>query len=358
MSRVPGTPALLTVMRGVLRSTEEARAALMVSDWDALVEDSIRHGLAALVLGELERRGASPPRAHRDRLAQAARQGVVRALRVRELLCRCLRALAEEGIIPVLLKGYGLAVRFYPDPLARPCSDVDLLVSPDELPRAERALTGLGLRHDGDPGITDVYSEHHHVAFTGPGGAVDLHFRAFRGFGDASLTHAQVAPMLQLGEVEGLAARFLVPEDELVYLSAHAAGHVFLRLGWLLDIALLLQRHPALDVARVEETATQARLRSALRVADIALGVALHVRLPVMPAGMAPGDGVRMRLLERLLTEQQLVSGRVAGHRVLSFLLRALMSDRPLAVGLHVVEGALRAGRRAIHGRVLGAPRA
>jgi hypothetical protein len=45
----------------------------------------------------------------------------------------------------------------------------------------------------------------------------------------------------------GTVTNILAPEDELLYLSIHAAGHRFVRLSWLCDIQLLLRRHPELD---------------------------------------------------------------------------------------------------------------
>jgi Uncharacterised nucleotidyltransferase len=355
MTGQPGTPALLTLVRGILRPAPEALAALGAVSWAELVEQATRHGLPAVVLHELERIGLTPPAEHSGPLTDQARRRVAKSLQARVLLRRALTALAAERVVPVLLKGYGLASRLYPHPLSRPLSDVDLLVAPEEMPRAEAALSSLGLKRFVDPGLGDLHDEHHHVSFSGPGGLVELHFRALSGFGDASLDHAHLAPALRSAELDGLPVRFLGPEDELVYLSSHAATHFFQRVGWLLDVALLLKQHPDLDWRRVEETARAARVQSAFRVASRALSTALQVELPApLREHVGAWGGPQVHLVERLVTEDELVSQRLSQTRVRSFALRALMADHLTAVGLHVLKGALRGTRRALVQRLQG----
>jgi hypothetical protein len=59
----------------------------------------------------------------------------------------------------------------------------------------------------------------------------------------------------------------LSPEDEFLYLCLHAAGHRFERIGWLCDLALLLERHGlALDWPTVEARAAALPARGALRL--------------------------------------------------------------------------------------------
>src|SRR5437667_147795 len=78
----------------------------------------------------------------------------------------------------------GVATRLYAAPLQRPSTDVDLLVMPDELPRAGRVITEkLGLARAPSDGA-DQEDFHHHVGFHGAKGSVELHFRATSGFGN------------------------------------------------------------------------------------------------------------------------------------------------------------------------------
>lgn len=55
------------------------------------------------------------------------------------LLCR---ALGRAGVAPVLVKGMHTAHRYFPEPGARPASDIDLVVPPDRLGDVEAVLRG------------------------------------------------------------------------------------------------------------------------------------------------------------------------------------------------------------------------
>src|SRR5262245_48292148 len=59
-------------------------------------------------------------------------------------LSQVLGALAAAGLEPIVLKGAALAYTAYPEPAQRTLSDVDLLLSEDELPLASAALAEAG----------------------------------------------------------------------------------------------------------------------------------------------------------------------------------------------------------------------
>jgi hypothetical protein len=54
------------------------------------------------------------------------------------------RALGEAGIAPVLVKGMHTAHAYFPEPGARPVSDIDMVIAPDRLRGAERVLLDEG----------------------------------------------------------------------------------------------------------------------------------------------------------------------------------------------------------------------
>ena len=217
-----------------------------------LITSAARHGLAAFVEHAAGKAQWALPPAERAALRRESLASAARGLRVKTLLLRCLDALAVEGIVPVLLKGYGLALRLYPDPLQRATTDVDLLVARQEVEAASRVLAGLGLARV--PEGEGAHADSHHREFKGSAGLVELHYRALAGYGlaleaDALLARAQDA------ELEGRRLRYLRPEDELVYLALHASNHLLQRLAWLFDLKLLVLAHPGLDWARVVEVA-------------------------------------------------------------------------------------------------------
>lgn len=63
---------------------------------------------------------------------------------LQEELAQASRILDRERIPYIILKGMDLAYRTYPNPLQRPCTDVDLLVPPTRFERAMNALLSSG----------------------------------------------------------------------------------------------------------------------------------------------------------------------------------------------------------------------
>lgn len=55
-----------------------------------------------------------------------------------------LRALQFAGVTPAIIKGFHTSRRYFPDPATRPLADVDVVVDPSEIERAELALRTAG----------------------------------------------------------------------------------------------------------------------------------------------------------------------------------------------------------------------
>jgi len=243
-------------------------------DADQLVAKCARHGLSGLADYELRKAGITLSDAAATALRRGAMSTAVVGIKVKKLLFQCLEALARDGIVPVLLKGYGLALRCYPDPLHRPMTDVDLLVAPDELHRAEAALAQIGLKKNEQLEAFQL-KHHHHLNFYGTLGSVELHFRAITGFGGAIDARRLLERAIE-DSLEGRRVRYLRPEDELAYLATHATQHLFKGVAWLYDLKLFIRRHPALDwqsvISVARENGMQTPVYFALRTSQSALG--------------------------------------------------------------------------------------
>lgn len=318
------------------------------ADWSALPLDAERHGLAGLLADAVARQpdlapGAEPPAAQRA-LRAAARSSAAQAMKLHRLLLDALARLAPKGVAPVLMKGYGFGHRYWPDPLLRPASDVDLLVEPALLDAVAPELVALGLARFEDAGEDDVFEHHHHLGFHGPRGIVELHFRLLAGFGGAKLGDDEVFARCRRAELGGFPVRYLDPVDELVYLASHAAQHLFLRVAWLYDLKLLVGRE-RLDWDRVAALARASSLRASTHAALLLAREKLDAAVPAEALRALAPTRLHAGAVRRAFSDRQLVSAELARSKAASAL-RATLSDDPVRAARHLAQGLARNVRR------------
>ncbi len=315
-------------------------------DWMSLLEGALRHGLVSRLLAALpaDRRGLPP--AFEPRLRREVAGLRVRAALLSAALDEVLRALARRGIRTVPLKGPVLAERLYPDPALRPSSDLDLLVADADFDRAAAALEELGYALDRGWSAAYQRRHHHHVSLhRPPGPTVELHYRAVSGFGTFLPGEELIARAHPFATATGAPALVLSPEDELLHLCLHAAGHLFQRLGWLEDVALLLERHADLDRARVTERARAMGGSSALALALWHLrrsGVDPGPGLPTYPGG------ARAWIVEWVRRRTPSTGNRWIFHG-LNVAFHALLCDSPWMAGRYLAHHIVWFFRRRVH---------
>jgi hypothetical protein len=284
-------------------------------------------------------------RLRREALAQAAR-----GMRVKALLLRSLDALAAAGLVPVLLKGHGLAVRLYPEPLQRATSDVDLLVADAEVAAASRVLEGLGLRPLGEKAAAHAREHEHHLTFSGAAGLVELHFRALVGYGQALEAEALLA-RAEEAVLEGRRVRYLRAEDELVYLAIHASNHLLQRLAWLFDLKLLVLARPGLDWRRVVEVA---RGTAFPHLAWYALEAARRLVGAPVPdealEALAPPAWQRT-LAARFFTAERLLETELMNHKPAWVAAKLVLAPRLLPMARYTVRRLREDGLAALRSR-------
>lgn len=309
----------------------------------AVSHAAARHGVSALLADRVAAARLPVP----DELARDARAQIAQGLKTKRLTLQVIDAVAKEGVTPILLKGYGLAMRLYPEqPLARPSTDVDVLVSESELDRVARALTPLGLRRHDDAGLADVFEEHHHLSFSGPPGLVEVHFRLIATLGRGGFDDASLRARARDWTLDGRPVRLLDEEDEFLYLATHAANHAFLRVSWLIDLQRYLARAGSFDWPRMAERCREAGFHTA--VATSLELVEQLLRTP-LPDGARRAFRVRRlrRAVDRRLFAGPLVeSARVSDHRLGAFLVRLWLVDSPAHGVRHLFDGARRFIRR------------
>lgn len=302
-------------------------------------EVAVRHGLALWVVDELVARG----RPASATLQSAARAQLASGARVKRLTLGVLDALSEVAVTPTVLKGYGLASRLFPaQPLGRPSSDVDLLIHPDEVPRAEACLERLGLQPRAIPGVEDAALEHHHFAWSGPSGLVELHFRLFVSFGRSVFDDEGLRGRCREGALDGRRVLWLGSEDEFLYLAVHAANHGFLRLSWLVDLARYVEKFPSLDWSAMQRRAQRAGLLSPFLAALELTERLLGVPLPSDARQVLAHSRLRRRLHPFVFSLDRVADARWSNDRLASFILRLYLVDSPAQGLRHVLDGARR----------------
>lgn len=224
-------------------------------------------------------------------------------------------ALAQARAPCVLLKGVGVAQRFYERPWMRASSDIDLLVMPDTLDATLDVLARLGYEIQKGARALVFRERHFHVeAMSRAGTLVEVHFLAYRGFGSEIAAADLFVGRSALPGFLGLSVPLLA--RELVYLAVHAAAHRFARVGWLADLMLIAKRaEPALFV----EARAFARAVRYGAVFELALSL-LRSRFDLA----VPGElGARVRLAEAIAAEPE----RPVIRSATRFLYTALLCD-------------------------------
>ena len=323
-----------------------ARLCEGVDDWDALFQLARIHGLAGALYAEIEASGYSLPGDVARREARAlAYEALLHDTLVRGL-AGALRELAADGIQVVALKGPILGERLYDHPEHRHSSDLDLLVRPEDVERAAAAIARVGYVLEGGA-LGRYYRAHHHnVNLVHPTlGVVELHFEAYRGFGVALLA----GPLLDRAtryRTARWSASILSPEDELIYLAMHGAGHRFERLGWLYDLKLFVRAHPGLDWSVARARADALGVGSALSLTCTMLSSVLGVP-PAWGDSVAPLGAVRARAMDRLFSRRESAvadaAARFGFHTILCQTPALAAKSAASAVALKVLRAAIAA---------------
>jgi hypothetical protein len=214
-------------------------------DAERLVQLTRRHRMAALLHRSLSGLELDP--ALRERLAAAARVATARALRQAGELHRLLASFRAAGVAAAKFKGPAPSARAYGDPGLRECSDLDLLVAPEDLGAAGEILRAAGYlpRHRFRPRAGALFRAvdgdypWRHAAH---GGLVDVHCRvASLRFGVDLSTHALLGRAIP-ARLGGTTVPTLSDEDHLLVLALHGAKHRWARVEWLAATAALARR--------------------------------------------------------------------------------------------------------------------
>ena len=249
-----------------LARAEQVRTLLRQDlDWAYLVGAAQAHGTAPLLYWHLTRLGPDAiPAPIRGDLRQWFHANACHNLLLTDELLRLLRLFTAHRVRVVPFKGPTLAAYAYGNLALRQFIDLDLLVSPPDLPRARELLAVEGYR-SGLP-LASAQEEAYlasigQMPFVRDDGTcmVELHARiAPRDF-HFPIGAERLVPRLRPVSLNGKEVLALAGEDLLLVLCAHGAKHLWPCLGWVCDVAELLRVPAEMNWPAVVEEARSLR---------------------------------------------------------------------------------------------------
>ncbi|MGB6431801.1 MAG: nucleotidyltransferase family protein [Candidatus Acidiferrales bacterium] len=224
-------------------------------NWGELLAAAAEHGVAPCVCRRLDDVVRSAiPHLWRDCFRDAFRCNVHRNLFLTSELFRVLSALTARGVRATPYKGPVLAAQAHGDIALRQFADLDLMVPHCEIFEAHRALTGRGYASELDekeirrsvsaggpvPGQYAYYSEARSVY-------VEIHSEATLRYFPRRLDVEAFLGRRQTILLAGGKAQTFCAEDLIILLSVHGSKHFWNRLGWIADIAALVETPGGFD---------------------------------------------------------------------------------------------------------------
>jgi Uncharacterised nucleotidyltransferase len=307
-------------------------------DWAVLLGAAVSHGVASLVCKRLpELAGDALPAYWRDRFSQVFINHVHRNLLLTGELIRVLRALERSGAPAVPFKGPVLAQQAYGDLALRHFSDLDIVLPHSHMAAAHRAMESLGYHSEGawaavaEGRIPGQYAYRNDSRTS----LIELHTEKTMRYLPVPLDWNALTARLETVSVGGQPLRTFSAEDTLLLLCVHGTKHFWTRLGWICDIAELVQAPRGIHWQRAESLARNMRCHRMWL-----LGLALANRILDAPLPEAVAHQIRtdahVAALARRVLEQYLHGGEssVSAGARLRF---RVNSQDTLATGLRQV---------------------
>jgi hypothetical protein len=189
---------------------------------------------------------AQLPKTVQELLAVAARNTARRALGRSAELVRIAQRFGDASIPFLTVKGPLLAKELYGGVGIRHAGDLDLLIAPERLADADKALRGAGCRRSQpdfelSPRQQREYMQlKHEFEYFNDATGVRIEVQ-WRLEGLVALTFDGLRKREVHGELGGQMVGMLPPMEHLTYLFVHGAKHGWCSLFWLLDVALALR---------------------------------------------------------------------------------------------------------------------
>ncbi|MDR6878663.1 nucleotidyltransferase family protein [Bacillus sp. 3255] len=209
-------------------------------DWKLFLELTRHHRVYPYVFNQVKLAGSgSIPSFVTQQLRQDYQQNTFHMLRLSGEMEHFCSLLTEHKINVLLLKGPALATNLYGDLSKRTCSDLDVLISIDDLDKTHDLLIQLGYVKEDyfSTVMNDWRWRHHHVTYFHSLHKIklEIHWRLSPGPSYEPSFH-ELWNRKRLSPLTSSPVYTLGYEDLFMFLVSHGARHGWSRLRWLLDM--------------------------------------------------------------------------------------------------------------------------
>ncbi|WP_064091675.1 nucleotidyltransferase domain-containing protein [Rossellomorea aquimaris] len=215
-------------------------------DWNLFVDQAIHHRVFPLLQSKIKMIETKMiPSNVINRLTQTYRESTFRMLQMCAEMKTVSTSFNEKSIRLIQLKGPVLAQFLYNDVSRRTSSDLDVLISIEDLGQAEKLLKRMGyVKEEYIKSILNDWRwRHHHVTYFHPekGMKLELHWRLNPGPGKEP-SFEELWERKQISSLSTSEVYSLGNEDLFLFLVTHGARHGWSRLRWLTDIHQIIER--------------------------------------------------------------------------------------------------------------------
>jgi hypothetical protein len=337
--RRPEEQTLICVARRSLDGGTTERLRLLLReplDWDHLLAIANHHCLLPLLYQHVNSVDPSAiPRPTMVRLERDNEANTKTSLFLTGELLKVLEFLEKDGIQPIPFKGPTLALRVYGDVGLRQAGDLDILVHRKDVPRLRKILITRGFTPK--PELTRAQQAallRFDCAYnfdSGRGVVLDVHWGFVERHSAYVIDPNPLWQRLEAVTIGGKELLTLSAEDLLLVLCLHGFTHFWERLGWVCDIAGLIDVRKNLDWQAVLQNATNLGLRRILLLGLLLAADLLDAQIPAEIRRAAGADlvvrGVADQVREQLFEERGAQAGLFRGA-LLDLKMRERKRDR------------------------------
>ncbi|TGO02861.1 hypothetical protein PN36_17935 [Candidatus Thiomargarita nelsonii] len=250
------------------REIDETRTAelneLRTADWESLVQFAVKQSVAPLLYHRLKTvyPKANIPASLKQNLQKFYLASVMRNTHLYSELSEVLKALRNEDIPVILLKGAHLAQTIYGNTVLRSMCDVDILIKKTDLLKAEEKLLEMGYSSSREDDIDVACAKHHHLPpLVKQGSApIEIHWTINHPIHPFTIDTEGLWKRARPTTIAGVEVLVLSPEDLLLHLSLHSAYNNFFKQGLrsLCDIFETIRHYQnEIDWTQLEHRASQ-----------------------------------------------------------------------------------------------------